>query len=386
MNKTAEVIIIGAGIIGTSIAYHLAKLGCRDVVVLEKEVDIGTGATAKAGGGVRQEFNQEINIKLSLESLELFKRFKEETGYPSDFHQCGYLRFVSTEEELKEISLRAVLQQQFGVTVSLISPDEAKKIIPALNVTDILGATYCPTDGKVDPYSVVQGYAHAASNLGVKIFREIEVIDVKITNAGQVQGVLTKEGEIEAPVVVNAAGPYAGLLGKTVGLEIPVHPHKKQNFFTAPTDEIRKDAPFVQDLHQGYSVRREGLGLLLSGTDYDQTEGFDITVDWSFLPKLAERVVSRFPFTMDVGIRRAEAGLHPDTPDQSPILGSVPGLEGLYLACGLNSQGIMHSPAVGRLMAEYILGIGCDPAISLLRLSRFQDGALQREGMLSAKA
>ncbi len=140
------------------------------------------------------------------------------------------------------------------------------------------------------------------------------------------------------------------------------------------------------DLHQGYSVGREGLGLILSGTDYDQAEGFDITVDWSFLPKLAERVVSRFPFTMDVGIRRAEAGLHPDTPDKSPILGSVPELEGLYLACGLNSQGIMHSPAVGRLMAEYILGIGCDPAISLLDLNRFQNGALQKEGMLSVKA
>ncbi len=138
MKKTAEVIIIGAGIIGTSIAYHLAKLGCRDVVILEKEDDIGTGATAKANGGVRQEFNQEINIKLSLESVELFKRFEEETGYPSDFNQSGYLRFVSTEEELEELKLRVVLQQQLGVPVSLISPDEAKELIPALNVTDIL--------------------------------------------------------------------------------------------------------------------------------------------------------------------------------------------------------------------------------------------------------
>ena len=385
MKKTAEVIMIGAGIIGTSIAYHLAKLGCRDVVILEKEADIGVGATAKAAGGVRQEFNQETNIKLSLESLEFFKRFQEETGYPSDLYQCGYLRFVSTEEELEELSSQVALQRQFGVEVSLISPDEAKKIVPALDITDILGATYCPTDGKVDPYSVVQGYAYAARNLGVEIFREVEVIGVRVANGGQVRGVLTSEGEVEAPVVVNAAGPYAGLLGKTVGLEIPVHPNKKQNFFTARTDEIRKDAPFIMDLHQGYGVWREGLGLTLSGTDYDQPEGFDTTVDWSFLPKLAERVVSRFPFMIDVGIRRAEAGLHPDTPDQSPILGSVPELKGFYMACGLNSQGIMHSPAVGRLMAEYILGISCDPAISRLSLSRFQNGALQREGMRSAR-
>jgi sarcosine oxidase subunit beta len=383
VKKAAEVIIIGAGIIGTSIAYHLAKLGCRDVIVLEKEDDIGCGSTAKGAGGVRQEFNQEVNIKLSLESLEFFKRFEEETGYPPDFRQCGYLRFVSTGEELEELRQKVAFQRQFGVEVSLISPKEAKEIIPALNIDDVLGATYCPTDGKVGPYSVVQGYASAARSLGTKIYKGIEVISIKVTKGHQVQGVSTNEGEIEAPVVLNAAGPYAGLVGKTLGLDIPVHPHKKQNFFTAPTDEIRKDAPFAIDMHQGFGIWREGPGLTLSGTDSDQPEGFDTTVDWGFLPKLAERVLSRFPFVADVGIKRAEAGLHPDTPDQSPILGGVPEVEGLYLACGLNSQGIMHSPAIGRIMAEYILGIGCDPAISLLRLGRFKDGALQREGKRS---
>jgi len=383
MGKRAEIIIIGAGVIGTSIAYHLAKLGCRDVIVLEKEDTIGSGSTAKAAGGVRQQFCTEVNIRLSIESIKAFKRFEEEIGSPPDFHQCGYLRFVSTEEESQWLHQIVALQQKLGVEVYLLSPGEAKEMIPALNIDDVSGAVYCPTDGKVDPYSVVQGYASAARRLGARIYTGIEVVGIKTTKGHQVQGVLTNEGEVEAAIVVNAAGPYAGLIGKTVGLDIPVHPHKKQTFYTAPLDEIQKDAPIIMDLHGSLFIKREGSGLSITGTDPDQPEGLDITFSWNCFLKIAERVLHRFPFMADVGIRRGEAGLHPDTPDTSAILGDVPEVGGLYLACGFNSQGVMHSPAVGRLMAEYILGIGSDPAISLLRLSRFRDGALQKEGLLS---
>jgi len=383
MEKPAEVIIIGHGVIGTSIAYHLAKLGCRDVIVLEKEDTIGSGSTAKAAGGVRQQFCNEVNIRLSIESVKSFEHFEEEIGYPVDFRQCGYLRLVSTEEELAWLHQSLALQQKLGVGAYFISPEEAKKIVPALNIDDVLGATYCPTDGRLDPYSVVRGYALAAKRLGARIYTGIEAVGIKMTKDHQVQGVVTNEGEIETPVVVNAAGPYAGRLGKTVGLDISVHPYKQHTFFTAPSDEIQKDAPIVQDLHGDFHVRREGPGIAFSGANPDQPEGLDITVDWSWLPRIAERVVTRLPFLADVGIMRADAGLRPDTLDRSAILGSVSELGGLYLACGLNSQGVMHSPAVGRLMAEYILGISSDPAISLLCLSRFKDGVLQKEGFLS---
>jgi sarcosine oxidase subunit beta len=196
----------------------------------------------------------------------------------------------------------------------------------------------------------------------------------------RVSGVLTNQGETATSVVVNAAGPYARLVGRTVGLDIPVHPHKKQTFYTGPTDKIASNAPYIIDLHRGFGIFTEGRGLGFTGTDYDQPEGFDLTIDWGFLPKLAERMAPRFPFLDEVGIRGADAGLHPDTPDASAILGGVPEVEGLYLACGLNSQGIMHAPAVGRLMAEHILGKRSDLAISLLRLSRFKEEALQKEG------
>jgi len=381
MGKGAEVIVIGAGVIGTSVAYHLAKLGCRDVIVLEKEDTIGCGCTAKAEGGVRQEFCTEVNIKLSIESFKFFERFEDELGSPIDFHQCGYLRLVSTKEELEWLHETVTLQQKLGVKVYLLTPEETREIVPALNIHNLLGATYCPTDGVIDSYSVVQGYASAAKSFGVRIYTGIEAFSIKTTRDNQVQGVLTNEGEIEAPVVVNAAGAYANQVGETVGLAIPVHPHKQHTFFTSPSDKIGKDAPFVIDLHKDFGIRREGPRLLFGGGQPDAPEGFDTTVDWGCLPEIAKRVVYRFPFLANVGIMRAQAGLHPDTPDASAILGGVSGIGGLYLACGLNGQGVMHSPAVGRLMAEYILGIGSDPAVSLLRLGRFKDGVLQKEGL-----
>ena len=191
---------------------------------------------------------------------------------------------------------------------------------------------------------------------------------------------LSTKGEIAAPVVVNAAGSYARLVGRTICFDIPVHPHKKQTFYTGPTEAIHKNAPYLVDMQGGFGIFTEGRGLGLTGTDYDQPEGFDLTLDWGFLPKLAERMAPRFPFLDELGILRADAGLHPDTPDASAILGGVPELEGLFLACGLNSQGIMHAPAVGRLMAERILEKNNDPALSLLSLNRFKEGVLQIEG------
>ncbi|MDP3880146.1 MAG: FAD-dependent oxidoreductase [Dehalococcoidales bacterium] len=378
VTKTAEVIIIGAGIIGTSIAYHLAKSGCRDVIILEKEPVIGSGSTAKAAGGVRHQFLTETNVRLSVESIRFFQHFEEEMGSVIDFRQHGYLFLACTDKELKNLQQRLELQRRHGIEVYFLSPGEVKGRLPAINVDDILGAIFGPTDGRVDPYSVVQGYASAAKRLGVKIYTGVESVEIRVSNH-RVRGVLSTDGEIEAPVVVNAAGPWAGLVGRAAGIDIPVHPHKKHSFFTAPTDEIRRDAPLIIDLHQDTAVWREGRGIGFNGSDPDQPEGFDVTVDWSCLPKIARRVVPRFPFLADTGIIRAEAGLHPDTADKSAILGDTPELEGLYLACGMNSQGVMHSPAVGRIMAEYILKINKDPAISLLRLSRFKEGALQKE-------
>jgi len=378
MEKTkAEVVIVGAGVIGVSIAYHLAKAGCCDVIVLERD-GIGEGSTGKCAGGVRCQFSQEVNIRLSMESVEFFRRFEEETGHPDDFHQHGYLMLATSDEILNNLRNSVVLQQKLGVEVYLLSPREANELVPELNIDDILGATYTPTDGFVDPYSVVQGFAAAARRLGVKIHTETEVIGLA-KKKGDGMRILTTRGDFEARVVVNAAGAHAGLVAKMVGLDIPARPVKQHRFFTAPTDKFPRNAPLVIDIGASVGIRREGQCLMFTMRDLDSPETFDATVDWGCFPTVGGAILHRFPSLEDVSIMRADAGLKSNTPDHSAILGSVPEVDGLYLACGLGGHGVMHSPAVGRLMAACILNGENSLAISALSVTRFSTGNLVTE-------
>ena len=244
VEKTAEVIIIGAGVIGASVAYHLAKLGCRDILVLEKEATIGSGSTAKAAGGVRHQFRNDVNVKLSVESIKSFEHFEEEIGFTIDFRRCGYLFIACTYDELEDLRHRVTLQQKHGIEVYLLSPREARGIVPVLNIDDVLGASYGPTDGKVDPYSVIQGYASAAKKLGVRICTGVEALGIKVKDQ-QVRRILSSEGEVEAPVVVNAAGPYASLVGKTVGLDMPIYSIKRHTFFRLLRMKSKRTLPLV---------------------------------------------------------------------------------------------------------------------------------------------
>lgn len=378
MTKIADVIIIGAGVIGCSIAYHLAKMGCNDVVVLEKNY-IGSGSTEKCVGGIRQQFSTVTNIKLSMESVRFFESFEEETGHPADFRQNGYLMLATTEDELQSFRQNVALQHQLGLEVYLLSPKEAKEIVPQLDVQDIVGGTFCPTDGYADPYSVVQGFASSAKRLGVKIYEETEVSGIN-QKEHRIQGMLTNRGEFTAPVVVDAAGPYAAQIGEMAGLDIPVHPSRRHIFVTAPLDEIRRDAPMVVDFHSGFWFRREGPGLIFGMRNPDEPESLDTSVDWGFLPTIAEVASRRLPFLENIGVVTGQAGLHDDTPDANAILGKVPEIEGLYLACGFSGHGFMHSPAVGRIMAELIL-TQCSPLpdVSPLALHRFQQETQQAE-------
>lgn len=377
MNRVAEVIIIGGGVIGCSIAYHLAKLGCHDVAVLEKNY-IGSGSTGKCPGGIRQQFSSEINVRLSMESVKFFERFEEETGYPADFHQHGYLMLATTEKELESLHQNATLQRRLGLKVYLLSPQEAKQIVPGLNIEDIGGATYCPTDGYADPSSVVHGFVSVAKRLGVKISEETEVISVKLSGE-RVRGVMTNNGEFEAPVIVNAAGPYAAQVGRMVRLDVPVRPSRRHFFITAALDEIPRGTPMVIDFHNGFWFRREGAGLIFGMRNPEEPEGFDISVDWGFLPTIAEAASHRLPLLEDIGVMRGDAGLHSDTPDYYAILGRVPEVEGLFLACGFSGHGFMHSPAVGRLLAEDILQRTPPASIASLSIDRFKGELRQKE-------
>ncbi len=377
MTKSAEVVIIGGGVIGCSIAYHLAKLGCRDVIILEKD-SVGSGSTGKCPGGIRQQFSTEVNIKLSIESVKFFERFEEETGYAADFRQNGYLMLAASGDEMELFRQNVALQRKLGLEVYLLSAQEAKEIVPQLNVEDITSATYCPTDGYADPYSVVQGFAYAARRLGVTIHEDTPVIGIEAAE-GRVRGVLTYKREFQAPIVVNAAGPHAGQVGKMASLDIPIRPSRRHIFVTAPADEIPRNSPVVIDFHTGFWFRKEGRHLIFGMRNPDEPEGFDTTVDWGFLPVLGQVACHRLPVLSNIGIMRGQAGLHADTPDYQAIIGPVPEVEGFYLACGFSGHGFMHSPATGRLMAELILERK-DPLNALpLGLGRFQEQVSQKE-------
>jgi sarcosine oxidase subunit beta len=373
---TSEVIIIGAGVIGCSIAYHLAKMGCHDVTVLEKNL-IGSGSTERCAGGIRQQFSTEANIRLSEESVRFFERFEEEIGHPADFHQNGYLILATTEEELETFRESVALQRNLGVEVNLLSRQEAREIVPRLNIEDILGATYCPADGYADPYSVVQGFASAARRLGVKIYQEAEVTGIGRT--GRAWCVTTVRSKLQSPTVIVATGAWTGQIGKMVGVDIPVHPSRRHIFVTAPLQEIAKNAPMVVEFCNGFWFRREGAGLIFGMRNPEEQESFDTGVDWGFLPTIAEVASHRLPFLRDIGAGRAQAGLHDDTPDANAIIDTIPEMGGLYLACGFSGHGFMHSPAVGRIVAELILEKS--PASELLpfTLERFKLQAYQKE-------
>lgn len=377
MVKTAEVLIIGAGVIGCSIAYHLAKSGCHDVVVLEKD-SIGSGSTSKCPGGIRQQFSTEANIKLSMESVSFFERFEDETGHPADFHQHGYLMLATTEEEAEIFNSNVSLQRQLGLEIMLLSPEEAREIVPCLDVKDVICATFCPTDGYADPYSVVQGFSSAARRLGVKIYEDTEVINIK-AKEGQILGVSTSKAEYMSPVVVIASGAYAAQVGKMVGLALPISPLRRHMFVSAPSDKVERNTPMVVDFHTGFWFRREGQGIIFGMRNPDETEGFNTSIDWGFLPVIGEVGSHYLPFLKDIGIARGQAGLHADTPDAKAIIGKVSEIDGLYLACGFSGHGFMHSPAVGKIMAELILEGKAGTDISCFALDRFKKPVSQRE-------
>jgi len=384
--NTFDVIIIGAGVVGSSIAYHLAKRGCHDVLILEKSA-VGSGASGVCPGGIRQQFSEEINTKLSIESVAFFKRFEEETGQPADFHQHGYLILATREEELAAFQHNVARQRQWGIEVSLLSPEEAKAMVPELNVSDVTGATFCPQDGYADPHSVVSGFSSAARRLGVKIKEETEVSGIDLQN-NKVTGVSTPEGKFEAPVVVDAAGGHASVIGKMAGLDLPVHPSRRHVFITEPvfnharrlSSLDRPDLPMVVEFNNGFWFRREGSCLIFGMRNPDEPEGFNTMVDWGFFTDtLAQAACRRLPALHDIGIMRGQAGLHSDTPDCMAIVGGTV-IDGFYLACGFSGHGFMHSPAVGRLMADLILdGKVATPDISPLSPDRFQRKAGEKE-------
>lgn len=383
MKTTAEVVIIGGGCMGASTAYHLARNGVRDVVLVERKPMLGMGSTGRNAGGVRHQFSHAANVRLSIESIGLFERFEEEIGYPIDFHQDGYLFLVSNKNDLDAFILNKNMQQRLGVDVEYIEPHEAKQLAPGVELRHIIGAFYCSRDGIVDPNGVTMGFAKAAQAAGVEICRETEVTGIRI-ESDRVSAVETTQGTISTRVVVDAAGPYARDIARMAGLDVPVLPYRRHIFITEPVDSGAPTSRImVIDFETTFYFHREGAGILFGMSDPDEPSSYNTTVNWELLEKLTRVAVKRLPVLADAGIAHAWAGLYEMTPDAMPIIGPARGVEGFYLIAGFSGHGFQHSPAAGRIIAEVIsLGEAHGIDIAPFSFDRFSRGAEAREAII----
>ena len=411
--ETADVVIIGSGIVGSSVAYHLAQQGCTNVLVLEREAHQGKGSTGKSMGGVRAQFSTPVNIQMSKYSIDFFSKFDEVVGHPADYRAHGYLFYATNENHLAYLKANRERQNALGVTnVEWITREDISKMVPQLRVDDILGGTFCPTDGFVDPHSVMMGFMLNAREKGVRLWLDTTVTGIE-TEAGsadvpvrtereartknekrtrtsalpakearKITGVQTSRGFISTRLVVNAAGAWAAQIAAMAGAELPVEPLRRQLVPTEPFDQLPQRFPMVIDMSTGFHFRREGKGILLAWNDPNETPGFKTEFDETFVEKILTHAASRVPVLAEAGVnpRRAWAGLYEMTPDHHAIIGPAPNVEGLYFINGFSGHGVMHSPASGRVAADLVLH-GESDLIDARQLSveRFAAGELLHE-------
>jgi glycine/D-amino acid oxidase-like deaminating enzyme len=376
--RSADVVIIGGGVMGASAAYHLAAGGARNVVLLEKEPFFGQGATGRCAGGVRYQFATEINIRLSLASLPMIERFRDEIGQEVRYDKCGYLFVLSRAQDLPAFERNVNLQHTLGVQTEWLSGDEIRRRLPQMRFSDALAGTFHAKDGIVDPNSVVMGYVTAARRLGARIIEGVAATGIRL-NGDRVEAVETRDGAVNTRSVVNAAGPWAGLVGGMAGVPIPIQPIRRQMFTTTPLPEIPADFPFVIDFAQSLYFHREGAGLLIGMSNPEELPGFDQSVDEAFELANLEAAIARMPLVERASRASHWAGLYEVTPDAHPIFGATP-LEGFLVVAGFSGHGFMHGPVAGKLMAEYVLdGKFSTLDVSALDLARFGEGRLIRE-------
>jgi sarcosine oxidase, subunit beta len=370
---TASVVVIGGGVVGCSIAYHLARRGQRDVVVLERE-SVGAGTTSKAAGGIRSQFPTETEIRFSLEAIGVFERFAEEFGADIGYRKIGYLFLISDAEDLTGYRERMALQRRLGVDVREITPAEAKAIVPALRVDDLIAAVWGPTDGMAGPAEVTNGFARRARELGVHIAEGVDVTAIDVER-GRVRGVRTSQGAVAAPIVINAAGPVAARVGRLAGVDVAVHPRRRHIFFTEPFPEIPGPVPLTTDRASGFYFRKEMEQLLLSPGDVEDIgEDFTVPVDRARIDETVEKALHRIPIVEKARIAGGWAGLRPLTPDDHAIIGWAPNVEGFFLAVGFGGHGFQHSPATGRYVSEWLLDGKPSLDLSLFDPGRFAAG------------
>lgn len=370
----AEIVIVGAGISGTAIAWNLAKSGMKGIVVVDRG-DLTNGSTGRCGAGVREQWATRTNCLLAQKSIEFYEHAAEILGYPGDieFKQEGYLILACTEAEVVQFAKNVELQHSFGIPSRWVDPAGAKAIVPHLNEKAIYGATFCPKDGHLNPFATNDAFFRAAKALGVTFLQNETVTGIRVEN-GRIASVETDKRIIATPRVVDAAGGYAADVASLAGIDLPVIPERHEILVTEPVE--RMQGPMVMSFSQNLYCQQSPHGSFLMGRgDPDAPRNHDLGSGWRFLDEMAKTVKKYLPAVAELRVVRQWAGSYAMSPDRQPILGAVPQVEGFYAACGFSGHGFMFAPMTGLLLSEVILGKTPSLDMSELGIGRFQKEA-----------
>lgn len=375
MRNSADVVIIGGGISGCSIAYNLAKKGVKNIVVLEKSY-ICSGATGRCGAGVRMQWGTEMNCKLAKKSIEYYENANEILEYDGDveFKQEGYLLVAGNDREFEQFKKNIEVQHACGIPSKLLTVEEAREIVPYLNTDVITGAAFCGKDGFLNPFKTTDAFYRAAKRLGVEFHTFTEVTGIQVEK-GKVVGVQTTKGNIATNIVVNAAGGWSKVVSEMVGVDVPIYSERHQILVTEPVEPLQ--APMVMGYSLNLYVQQEPHGSFIMGRG-DDTEPRDlrITSSWQFMEHMAKTVDLLLPPLSKLRVVRQWAGLYNMTPDRQPIYDHAENVEGFYMAIGYSGHGFMFGPLTGIVMSEMILGEEPTIDVSMLNLNRFKTGNL----------
>lgn len=372
-----EVVIIGGGIVGLSAAYWLARMGVKPIHLLERDALLGNGSTQRCAGGIRAQFSAEINVRLMIENVRFYERFKEEIGGEPEFVQAGYLFLVSGEDLQARFQENVRLQSELGLRVREFTPEQIAERWPYIRTDDLVYGTFCSTDGYADPHGVIQGLWNRCRDLGVRIHLNSGVRSLE-RRGNRIVGACTSDCEFRGRYFFNAAGAWSNEVARLAGTEVPVQPVRRMLFITKPFPPgeygIPGTIPMTIDMDSGFYMRRESGGLLLGMEDDSEPPGFDTTLRWEWLETLLEAGLRRVPALEHCEIMRGWGGLYDQSPDHSAVLGRIPPFENFYIASGFSGHGFMQGPIAAKTVCELMIHGKPSLDITPLRVERFKEG------------
>jgi sarcosine oxidase subunit beta len=378
--NSASAVIIGGGIIGTSIAYHLCKNGMNDIVLLEKDY-LSAGSTGRCGGGIRQQWSERPNVRLAMRSVELFKKFKDDIGMDIEYFQGGYLLLAFNDEEVGLFEKNVKMQNEEGLDVNFLTKEETAEKFPYINTSEVKAAAFCSSDGHANPHLATMGYAKAAAKRGARILTRTKATDIDVTN-NSIKGVNTDKDYIKTSLVINAAGGYSHEVGKMAGVNLPTESYRHQIFVTEPVEHLMD--PLVISFEKNFYIRQTKSGNFIMGQgDEDEKPSHNENPGWRFLTEMATKMPKFFPFLKQIRVLRHWAGLYNMSPDALPIIDKSTEISDFYYAVGFSGHGFMLAPAVGEAMAEWIVhGETKHVDISNLNIERFAKGVTREKNVV----